>query len=57
MKKYLALLIFALTIIACVPAGTKATWPKGSKLCRTNWDCAHGQYCGFVPGYTAAVCR
>lgn len=40
----------------CCP-NTRITYPEGSRLCRSSFDCFEGQYCGFVPGYTAAVCR
>ncbi len=33
------------------------TVPPGYKLCAKDPDCQEGYYCGFVPGYTAAVCR
>lgn len=33
------------------------TIPPNSTLCHKDVDCHEGQYCGFVSGYTAAVCR
>ncbi len=57
MKKIIIMLITFSTILACIPKNTPITYPPGSTLCRTDYDCFEGQHCGFVPGYTAAVCR
>ncbi len=38
-------------------SNTAVTYPDGGVLCSKDPDCLEGQYCGFVPGYTAAVCR
>lgn len=43
--------------IACVPDNYPVTYPPNATLCRSDYDCQHCGYCGFVPGYTAAVCR
>lgn len=55
MKKIICLFILGIVIASCGPV--KATWPENSKLCYSDFDCLENEYCGFVPGYTAAVCR
>jgi len=50
-------ILFVITFLSfsCLP--TTPTYPPNSHLCRQNTDCFDGQYCGFQPGYTAAICR
>lgn len=49
--------IFALMLFV-VPhcSKTEATVPPGYTLCSKDLDCFEGQQCGFVSGYTVAVC-
>ncbi len=55
--KYLVILLAAVSVYACDFEGPGITYPKGATLCNKDPDCLEGQYCGFVPGYTAATCR
>lgn len=55
--KLLLILATAICLSACVPDNYPVTYPAGSQLCRSDYDCMGGEYCGFTPGYTAAVCR
>ena len=56
--KYLLILLTIFVFAACARIdGVYATYPEGATLCGKDPDCLEGQYCGFVPGYTAAVCR
>lgn len=55
--KYLFFIVAACLTIACIPDNYPVTYPAGSILCRTDYDCLESQYCGFMPGYTAAICR
>lgn len=56
--KYLLSLLAIVIITACARIdGVYATTPPNSVPCSKDPDCFEGQYCGFVPGYTAAVCR
>jgi hypothetical protein len=57
MKKYLALLVLALTLVSCCPNAANYHVPKGYKTCNSNWDCSRGEYCGFVEIDSYAVCR
>lgn len=62
MKKALALLVLALTLISCSSTPTHYTVPAGYQTCRTDWDCkgpghAPREFCGFVGIDTYAVCR
>ncbi len=56
--KYFLMLLTVLVFVACARIdGVYATYPQDAVLCSKDPDCFEGQYCGFVPGYTAAVCR
>jgi hypothetical protein len=59
MKKYLALLVLALTLISisCASKTTVYRVPAGYQTCQTNFDCPRGTYCGFVGVDTYAVCK
>jgi hypothetical protein len=57
MKKTLALLVLALTLLSCSSTPTHYTVPQGYQTCRSNLDCAKGTYCGFVGVDTYAVCK
>jgi len=57
MKKYLALLVLALTLISCSSTPTQYHVPQGYQTCRTNMDCPRGTYCGFVEVDSYAVCK
>lgn len=50
--------LFLTFMIFVVPhcAKTEITVPPGAVLCHKDPDCLEGQHCGFVAGYTAAVC-
>lgn len=49
-----ALFIVGLSVHDCKTL--KATTPPNSVLCSKDADCLEGQHCGFVSGYTVAVC-
>jgi len=52
MKKFIILLV----ILSGCFSNIEATYPRGARLCNKNMDCFEGQYCGFMAGYTAAIC-
>jgi hypothetical protein len=50
--------LLAVILMVVVPHCSKVelTMPPGHVACYKDPDCLEGQHCGFVPGYTAAVC-
>ncbi len=58
MKHLLSAIVVGFILIGCAPHPARPTIPPNSKLCSSDLECIRGrQYCGFVPGYDAAVCR
>ncbi len=56
--KYFLILLTLFVFVSCARIeGVYATYPQGAVLCSKDPDCFEGQYCGFLPGYTAAICR
>lgn len=55
--KLILILIGCMSITACVPDNYPVTYPPDSRICSSDYDCVGGEYCGFMPGYTAAICR